>query len=497
MPRFVVAECMQEVSSFNPVPSHFDDFEVYRGDEVFDARRGVHDEIDGARSVFEQNDDLRFTASYCARSVTSGGTLKAQDWNRLASEFLEALERIGPVDGAYFALHGAMASETEDDPEGYLLREARQILGKVIPFVTSLDLHGIVTDRMLEHSDAVVIYHTYPHVDFYETGVRSAKLLTRLVKGQVRPVTAMVTIPALVRGDELITETGSIGHCIRIAKNVEQSDHGLSAGMMIGNPFTDVPNLRSNSIVVMDDDQAAAQRYATEMANVFWKHHEKMFVPLTSLSESVQLAVDTQGTAVLMDAADATSSGASGDSNAIFAALLELGFSGTALIPIVDPPAVEKAFAAGVGHTIRTSLGGALDHDRFRPVDVEATVRSLSDGHFRSESFNQRWFSGKTTVLETDKFTFVVGSRPVSLFDRSFFLANGQDPRRFDAVVVKSPHCESHMFADWCGRLINVDAPGATSANLVSLGHQKCARPIFPLDEGVEFDSDVKVFRRI
>ena len=38
----------------------------------------------------------------------------------------------------------------------------------------SLDLHGILTDRMVEHSDAIVAYHTYPHVDFFETGQRAA-----------------------------------------------------------------------------------------------------------------------------------------------------------------------------------------------------------------------------------------------------------------------------------------------------------------------------------
>ena len=48
---------------------------------------------------------------------------------------------------------------------------------------------------------------------------------------------------------------------------------------------------------------------------------------------------------------------------------------------------------------------------------------------------------------------------PVSLYDRALFLAHGQDPRRFDLVVVKSPHCEPHMYSDWCGRLINVDGP--------------------------------------
>ena len=77
----------------------------------------------------------------------------------------------------------------------------------------------------------------------------------------------------------------------------------------------------------------------------------------------------------------------------------------------------------------------------------------------------------------------VVTSRPVHLYDRSLFLAHGLDPRQFDLVVVKSPHCQPHMYADWCARLINVDAPGSTSANLPTLGHTRCRRPIFPLDD--------------
>jgi microcystin degradation protein MlrC len=99
-------------------------------------------------------------------------------------------------------------------------------------------------------------------------------------------------------------------------------------------------------------------------------------------------------------------------------------------------------------------------------------------------------------VLEARNATLVVTSRPVSHHERSLFWAHGQDPRRFDAVVVKSPHCEPHMFADWCARLINVDAPGSTSANLHSLGHTRCERPIFPLDEGVTFTPEVRLFDR-
>ena len=49
-----------------------------------------------------------------------------------------------------------MATQSEDDPEGWLLAETRKIVGERVPIVISLDLHGILTDRMLEHSDAVV-----------------------------------------------------------------------------------------------------------------------------------------------------------------------------------------------------------------------------------------------------------------------------------------------------------------------------------------------------
>ena len=266
-----------------------------------------------AFSIGESSVELVPTFGASAR--TSGGILSADDFGRLSGEFLGSLAEAGAAEAAYFALHGAMQAENENDPEGYLLQEARRILGEEIPLVVSLDLHGILTDRMLQHSDAVVIYHTYPHVDFSETGARAAALLLKILAGDLRPVTARVRIPALVRGDEMITETGSIRECIGLAQEIEASETGLSAGVMWGNPFTDVPELRTNSVVVMDGDEAAARGHATDLANRVWKHHEKMQVPLTSLEESVRLAAEvTSGTVVMMDAADATSSGASGDS---------------------------------------------------------------------------------------------------------------------------------------------------------------------------------------
>jgi len=498
MTRILVAECKQEVSTFNPHPSGYDDFLVRVGRPLFDAHRAIGSEVGGVLDVLETTPGVEPVATYGACFITSGGPLATAAWERIEREFLAALRAAPPADGAIFCMHGAMASAGEADPEGRLLEEARRILGERMPIVVSLDLHGILTERMVAHADAIVAYHTYPHVDFFQTGGRAARLLLRILADGVTPVTAVVRVPALVRGDELITETGAFGRMMARAQQIESGPGGLSAGMFIGNPFTDVPELSTYAFVVSDGDAALAEREAHGLARDFWACHGRMVVPLVPLAEMVRIVVGHAGggTIGLVDAADATSSGASGDSNAVVGALVASGYAGRVLAPIVDRPAVMAAVAAGIGGTVETTLGGTLDPTRFRPLPVRATVRLLADGRFHSESFGEEWRAGPTAVLEAGTVTWVVGSRAVSLYDRSFFLAHGQDPRRFDAVVIKSPHCQHHMYAAWCARMIDIDAPGSSSANLLSLGHVRCPRPIFPLDPDVTFTPTARVFAR-
>ena len=459
---------------------------------VYHQRGGT--EVAGACQVFSEDAQITVIPTFSARGIASGGVIPAADCRRITGEFLDSLRRAGPVDGAYITLHGAMSAEQESDPEGFLLQEARKILGEAIPIVVSCDLHGILTDRMLEHADIIVPYHTYPHIDFFETGQRAGRLLLRCLSGEIRPVTAKVEIPALVRGDELITATGIFGRLIDQAQQYECGARGLAAGYFIGNPFTDVPDLRCYSIVCTDNDPRLAAEAALRLANDFWPHRDKMQAKLLPVDQCIRLAMETDGTVAMVDAADATSSGASGDSNVILRALIEAGYRGRALISIVDPAAVEAAFNAGIGSTINVAVGGSIDRQRFAPLPITAQVSMLSDGRFRSESYRQEWYSGPTAVLRSGGYTVVVTSRPVHLFDRSLFLAHGQNPRDFDLVVVKSPHCQYHMYAEWCTRLIHVDAPGSTSANLPTLGHQQCRRPVYPLEVDAVFSARSQTF---
>ncbi len=489
MLKILINELKQEISSFNPHLGQYRDFLIARGEGVLAAHQGLGSEVAGALAVFAGHPELELIGGYSARAITSGGTLADAAFAQLAEEFLAAVRAHPDVDAIYFCLHGACAAQTIHDCEGYLLAETRKLAGDRIPIVTSLDLHGILTDTILEHSSAVVLYHTYPHVDFYQTGERSARLLLRILNLEVTPISIRVPIPALVRGNELKTATGRWGECVRAAIAFENSPAGLSGGMFIGNPFTDVPDLLSNVLLVADGEEnvAAAEAEAIRIAETFWAMRHHLHQPVTPLAESISRFAAAQGRVVLVDAADATSSGASGDSNAILRELLAQGVQRTVLLPIVDAPAVAEAMAAGIGVTLTVPLGGTLDSGRFAPLAFTGTVRHLSDGRFRAESNGEIWDGGLTAVLESGNITVVITSQAVNLFDRSLFFAHGLDPAHFDGTVVKSPHCQPHMFDEGAELILNIDAPGATSANLPYLGHMRCARPIFPLEPETAF----------
>ncbi|MFZ1905184.1 MAG: M81 family metallopeptidase [Steroidobacteraceae bacterium] len=495
MHRILLVECYQEVSSFNPVPSTYENFFILRDSELF-AERGKDSAIGGALAVFDARKDVEVvpTVSFQADST---GVLSADGWARVSTEICASIERpLTDVDGVLFSMHGAMAADGEPDPEGALLEAVREMAGPRVPIVVPVDLHGIVTDCMLHHIDGLVAYHTYPHVDVGDTGVRAAKLLLRILDEKLRPRIGCVRIPALVRGNELVTRTGCFGDIVREAQRWEREGRALAAAMMIGNPFTDVPELGCRLIVTAQNDADLPREDMRALAEEFWKQRSRMQGVLIPIDRAIAQSKTMKGPVAFTDAADATSSGASGDSNAILRALLDGRYMGRVLAPIIDPAAARAAIVAGVGAKVTVALGGFFDSVRFRPLTVEATVASLSYGRGRYETWDGAFDAGPTAVLTFDNFTVVVASRALPLHDRALYLVNGLDPRKFDLIIVKSPHTEYFMYDAWVEKNFNIDAPGATSANLKTLGHRVCARPIYPLDANVEFDPSVTLFCR-
>jgi hypothetical protein len=74
---------MQEISSFNPLPSGYEDFLVERGDALF-VQRGRNTALGGAFAVFDARPDIELVPCYSARAA-SAGLLSAEGWQRLSS----------------------------------------------------------------------------------------------------------------------------------------------------------------------------------------------------------------------------------------------------------------------------------------------------------------------------------------------------------------------------------------------------------------------------
>ena len=478
--RVLIAEVKQETSTFNLMPTIYDEFRRYTGEEIFLAYRGTKTELAGAFEVFDEDGRIELVPTVAADCV-SGGPIATACLDRLLGEMEQSVREQPDIDAAYICLHGAMAGADEGDPEGRLLKNLREILGD-IPLVASIDLHCVLTDRMIENADIIIPYHTYPHTDHYQTGQRAARNLLDLLGGKSKSVVARVELPMLVRGDELLTATGRFGEAIRMCQEVEASETGLAAGVIIGNAFTDVPALQSNVLITTNGDSAVAHEAADRIGRFMWENRELFQAELTSLEEAIRLAEEAEGLVVFSDAADATASGASGDSNAILTGLIESGFSNRALLQIVDAPAAAAAFDAGVGSTIEITLGGTRDPGRFTPLLVAARVKSLHDGRFNYEN-GTVGNGGQTAVLTIGSMHILVTERSVYVVGQRVFQEHGLNPIDFDLVVVKSPNGFRTWYESIASLIVPVDVPGSTSANLKSLPFENCVRPIFPLDE--------------
>ena len=489
--RVLIFEFEQETSHFNPQLTTRDGYTIRQGEELIRHFADTNTYVAGALDAFTV-EGIEVVPTYGAGSVTSGGPVQTADLDRITDELLAAVEAAhSDVDGVYIAFHGATAGVEEHDPEGRIIERVRAMVGAK-PIVASFDLHGILTDRLVSNADIVVALHTYPHTDMRETGQRAARNLVLLLKGEVEPVVAHIKLPMLVRGDELITATGLFGQAIARCREFEASPGGLSALVNIGNPFTDVPQLRTNVIVTSDGDEPAARRLAAELAQFMWDNRARMQAPLTSIEDSIAIARDTDGMTVFSDAADATSSGASGDSNSILKGLISDRFPKRALLPLVDAPAAEEAFQQGVGSRFTVTLGGSVDRERHSPVECEVYVKSLHDGHFKEES-GAPARAGKTAVLVHGTYSIMVTEFPVSIMGRRVFEERGLNPVDFDLVVCKSPNGFRTHFEAICERVVAVDCPGSTSANLRSLPYRNVTRPIYPLDEDAEAQIEAQI----
>jgi microcystin degradation protein MlrC len=501
--RIAIGQVWQETNTFNPLPTtrqDFDQFGVLHGSELIDKLADTNEPGGFIQSLRRWPERPEIVGLVRLPAWPSGlATRQIFEWIR--EELLTSLQRALPVDAVLLALHGAMVAQDFPDVEGELLSSVRQLIGPRLPLVATLDLHANVTTRMVDNADALVLFHTAPHIDVFETGVRGAAVLRRILVDGVRPVTAFQKLPMVPPVERANTQDPtSVSHGLRSRlAALEARPEILAAGIATVQPWLDIPEMGSSVVIVTNGDAQLAEQECRRLADEFWSRRRDYVPELVPVAEGVRLAHEHRdGLVVLSDSADATTSGAPGDSTWVLRELLKYDWPRPALVPLVAPEVVAEAARLGVGAELTTALGGVRDHRFSKPLTVTARVSSLFDARFILSGHlakNLAIDMGPSAVLRVGNVHIVLTSRSGPHFAPQLFQVAGLDPFAASVLIAKSPCGFRAQYAERAARIMVVRAPGCAPSDFWNYEYKNIPRPMWPWDE-MDHHGDVRLFRK-
>ncbi len=488
-PRVLVAGMQYELNSFVAGTAGLERFRQFRmaeGDGVFAIAKG--DEVDGAlRVARERGIDLVpvFLAFGGAGPVLEDGV-----YDFFRDRILAGVQaHRGDVDAIYLPLHGAMATVSQPDTEGDLITRIRAIVGPDLPIAASFDMHCNFTAAMERGLDAVVGFKTCPHVDYVETGMRSLEILADTLAGRIRPRLVHRKLRMMTPAEGHDTNTGPMREVIAALRALETRPGIVCATVIAPQPWMDVPETGWSILVVIDGDANVefGRREADRIARLCWDMRERFLVRRTPLAEALAIAAANPAGAkpvVMTDAADAPSAGSYGDSAVVLAALLARpAMRGPFLMTMTDPAAARACEAAGIGATLRLSVGGAFQPAFFKPVAVEAKVLDLIRAPYASQLPPGTIDPGLRAVVEIAGFIrMVIAERQMATLDLRPYESSGLDPRRAQAVLVKSAGQFRGFYTAIASRIIELDTSGPVNGVLTQLPFRNLTRPLWPFD---------------
>jgi microcystin degradation protein MlrC len=500
--RIAIGGISHESSTFSTVPTtlqHFRERGWYEGENLLRTFTGTKSAlggfIDAARDA-----DFDVVPTMTASAVPAGPvTAEATETlTRRLAEMIREAHVAQPLDGVLLALHGAMVSALDEDGESYVLRAVRAVVGPELPVIVELDLHGNISQEMVDLATVAVAYDEYPHTDPYERGYECGILMARIVRGGVRPAAAMVKIPMLTAIQRQHTHAEPMLSVKHMVRDIENQRGVLNVSYLPGFPYADIPHTTFTIIVTTDNDAAQARGLAARVANYLWDIREEFVVRPTPVDDAVRQGMEApEGPVVLADIADNPGGGAPADGTVLLEALLRLGARNAVIVPIVDPDVVQQAIAAGPGATIEATIGARVDDMHGSPLPITARVVRLTDGKFVHKGPMNTGVPvdlGPTAVLEAQgqnggAVKVVATSLRYQPTDLEVLRSQGIEPTDQQIIVVKSSVHYRAAFTPIARQIVEVDTPGLTSPHLDRLQYRKIVRPMYPFDRDMEWSA--------
>jgi len=470
--RIAVGGIHTECSTYSPVLMQPEDFRVLRGGDLTGAEY----------FSFLATEGVEIFPLLHARAIP-GGPVSRATYEKFRQEFSDRLRATLPLDGLYLAMHGAMNVEGMDDAEGDWIANARSIIGPDIPLAVSYDLHGNVTQKIVDQIDIFAAYRTAPHIDVRETMVRTWSMLIRTLKTGEKPGVAWAPVPVLLPGEKTSTEDEPAKSLYHRLPEHDRIDGVWDANLMVGYVWADEPRATACAVVTGSNPEAA-KRAAEEIALSYWQAREDFrFGPVTGdLDDMLDLAekAETQPV-ILADSGDNPTGGGVGDRADVLKSLILRGFEGAVIGGITDRPAVEACFAAGIGKTLSLKIGGSLD-PASPFVEVGAEIVSLDDSGAADE---------RQAVVKIGGITLILAARRRPYHNIADFTRHGIDPAKVRLLVVKSGYLSPELQPLSNPNLMAL-TDGVINQDIQTLPSKRRVQPIFPFVKDFDYTPSAK-----
>lgn len=484
--RVAIGSISHETNTFSNVLTGLDKFKenLYLGEDILKTFKGKH-AIASAFIKIAAEEGLELIPTVWA-AATPSGLVTDEAYDYLLAEMIQPIKTTGRLDGVLLHLHGAMVTQSHDDPEGDILEAIRNIVSSSVPIISTLDLHANITEKMVKKADVLVGYDTYPHVDGYDRGIEAAKLMTRILRGNLKPTMAMKKPPMILSTQKQKTNYYPMNTLFDLAHKIEEDERIANVTVSAGYPFADLEFTGVTMIVTANNDLALAQEKANQLADLAWKMRRDFLADIVPPKEAVAEAMASpEGPIVLADHADNPGGGSPCDGTVILETLLDMKAENAVLAVMADPEAVNTLVKAGIGKTLTIKLGGKTDKLHGPPIKATGTVKLISDGTFLPSgpmSSGLESHMGRTVVFKCEGVDVIITEKRLQPIDLELYRSVGIDPTKKKIIVVKSAVHFRAAHEPIAKKIIEVDAPGIHSARLSAFKYKKLRRPIFPLD---------------
>jgi microcystin degradation protein MlrC len=383
------------------------------------------------------------------------------------------------------------------------LQTVRDTVGPGIPIVATLDLHANISPRMVELADVLIGYDTYPHVDMAERGEEACAVMARLLRGDVRPTPVLRKPPLLPTSQRMTTGRMPMRSIMERAPSMEEDPRVINVTVAGGFPPSDTADAGFGIVVTTHDDPQLAAELADTLAAEAWALRDGFLGGVATFEHAADLIAAgdqdddldraASGPLVLVDIADNPWTGGPGDSVELVRLLFANRVRDAAVALVRDPEVVQEAIKAGPGGQIAVDLGGKIDCLHGDPLPVRAHVKLLSDGHYLNDGPMMAGLAvdlGPSALLlcrpqnddETPSVEVLVTTRAETPIDLNVFRSRGVDPTRRRVLALKGKGHFRAAFEPIARRVVLVEGPGITGADLSRLTFRKVRRPIWPLD---------------